>query len=375
MAARFTIGVEEEYQLVDPESGVLRSGARWVRRADRSDAVHKEMQESTVEIATGIACNSAEALAELRNLRLRASAAAEAEGLSIVAAGLHPFSRWEAQTHTAGERYEFILDKYGRIARDQQNFGMHVHVALDSDDERIAAMNVARSYLPMLLALSASSPFYEGTDTSFASFRTIAWRRWPNSGVPPRFRDFSEYRDYVDVLLRAGAISDEKMLYWSLRPHGEYPTIEFRAMDVCPSVEDAAAIAGLARLITIAAVEGELRADTRMAHASEQEMLEMNEWRAARYGMDAELVDPAAADARTPMRDAVLQLIERLALLAEPLGEAGALEGVEAIVRRGSAAARMRHAAEEGGLAAVTRWLIEETRRGSVGDRRRVLRA
>lgn len=373
----FTVGVEEEYQLVDDAPGELRSRARDVLAFDWSAEIRGELQETTLEIGTHV-CSSMEAVEkELKRLRLQVAATAAAHDLRIVAAGVHPFSRWEGHERSREARYVRIEREYGRIARDEHNFGMHIHVAVPGSLDRIALLNAVRGYIPHLIALCCSSPFYEGEDTGYASYRLILWRRWPGNGVPPRLASMAEYRRYVDVLLRARAIPDERSIYWSVRPHAIYPTLEFRATDACPRVEDAAAVAALTRALVVAAAEGRLRewAPAGFSPGAVHALMAENEWRAARDGLDAWLVVPDAPDARVRMRGAIRALVEQLAPTLESLGDGEALERVGALLERGNAADRMRRVYRDSGdLGVVVRWLAGETVLGVGLDRRRAQR-
>lgn len=368
--ADYTIGVEEEYQLVDAESGALRSRARTVLGSDWSGDIKPEFQETAIEIGTRVCASSADALEELRRLRFQASTAAGVHGLEIVAAGLHPFSRWEGHRVTDEERYRAIAALYGRLARDEHKYGMHVHVALEEGVDRARIMNAVRHCTPIIVALAASSPFFEGSDTEYASFRTVLWRRWPNAGIPPRFTSEAKYHDYVRMLLDAGAILDERSLYWSLRPHATYPTLELRMADTCPRAEDARTIAGLARIAVAAAVEGILPEDPWPSISSDLSttVLSGNEWRAARSGLAAELVHPGQG--RVPMRLAIDSLVRTLEPVAASLGETDALDGVATILAHGNGSDRMRAVAEDGGLPDLVHWLAAETLVGAGLDRR-----
>lgn len=373
----FTIGVEEEYQLVDPETGELQSRARAVLAGDWSGELKAEMQESTVEIGTRVCEAAAGVERELVRLRLQAAAAAAAEEVEIVAAGVHPFSPWRGQAQTAGERYRQILDTYGRIAKDEHNFGMHIHVAPPPLLDRIRLLNRVRPFSPHLLALACSSPFYEGDDTDYASFRMVLWRRWPNSGMPPRLGSEAEFERLVGLMVRTGAIRDPRNLYWSIRPHPVYPTLEFRMTDVCPRLEDAVSIAALARALVAAAAEGQLedRVWSRLSADAEQVLLSGNEWRASRYGMDAVLVDPTVESGASTLRDAVLRVVERVSPVAERLGDGGALARLEHILERGNGADRMRRTYRElREFPSLVRWLALETLHGTGVDRGRAWR-
>lgn len=369
----FTVGVEEEYQLVDPETGDLQSRARTIIAADWTGEIRKEIQESTVEIGTRI-CRSADEIGqELKRLRFQTATAAEAQGLEIVAAGLHPTSRWETHTLTEGERYARMARVYGRTVKDEHIFGMHIHVAVPRPEDCIHLLNAARFYLPHLLALSCSSPFYEGRDTGYASYRMILWRRWPYSGVPPHFRSRAELSAYLKLLLRSGAIGDPRNLYWSLRPHPEYPTLEFRVTDICPRVDDAIAIAALTRAIVASAAEGLLQEDPWPATSSDltHSILAGNEWSTARYGLDTALVDPATEGGSTLMRTAIWNLVDRVAPIAHALGDGEALDGISTILERGNGADRARRRyGEYRNFPALIAWLAAETMLGTGMDRR-----
>ena len=378
MAAMFTIGIEEEYQVVDPVTGALRSAGTRVREADWTDTIIPEMQESTIEIGTPVCSTAADARDQLQQLRVRTATVAESAGLAIIAAGLHPFSRWEGHTIPDNARYRSIVKRYGRIARDEHIFGMHIHVAVDPPTRRLELMNVLRHYLPHLLALSCSSAFFEGEDTGFASYRTILWRRWPSSGIPPRFRSEQEFESYVSSLLASGAILDRGNLYWSMRQHAAYPTIEFRVTDVCPSIDDAVAIGALARALVAAVADGKLEDESpkRLSSALEQEVLRANEWRASRDGLNAILVNGINGRDSETARDAIRRILDVVTPYATELGDAAAIAHVSTILSRGNAADRMREIwRQDASLTGLTDWLQAESVLGIGMDRRLVQRA
>lgn len=373
MTADYTIGVEEEYQLVDPTSGALRSRASDLRREDWTGELVAELQETTIEIGTPICADMADAVEHLSRLRLQAATVAASRGLSIVAAGVHPFSNWEGHERPPLERYRAIEARYGRIARDEHIFGMHVHVGVPENVDRLRLMNTVRHFLPHMLALSASSSFFEGADTGFASYRTILWRRWPNSGIPPRFASDTEFRQYVDIMLDAGVMADPWNLYWSMRPHPKYPTVEFRVMDVCPSLRDAAAVTAFARALVHAAATGVITDDapSHVSASLEQELLRVNEWRVARDGLDGRLIDTQTGSGHVPVRDAIRATLDRISRSAEQLGDMATLAHVERILERGNAAERMRVIHREGAsLRGLVDWLVSESMVGTGLDRR-----
>jgi glutamate---cysteine ligase / carboxylate-amine ligase len=378
MLDAYTIGVEEEYQLVDPDTGALRSRASDVLSVDWADALQGELHETTVEIGTAI-CTTCEGLEEdLRRQRFQAATTAAVEGLEIVAAGLHPFTGWEGQEFRPAPRYAAIKDLHDRVAREVHIYGMHVHVGVPEELDRTVLMGRVRGFVPHLLALSASSPFLDADDTGFSSYRSVLWRQYPYTGVPPRFDSQEEYESFIQLLLRSEAIRDRGNIYWSIRPHFSYPTLEFRAMDVCPSVEDAATIGALARLIVAGVAESRIRVpgggglSRELWHA----VLTENEWHAARFGLSGFLTDPQAPRGRTSVRTALRRLMDDVAPLAAELGETSVLDRVERLLQRGNGADRMRQVyAEHSSYRELVAWLVRETLLGTGFDRRRNQRA
>jgi carboxylate-amine ligase len=368
----FTVGVEEEYQLVDAATGGLRSRARYVIAGDWTDELKPEMQEHTVEVETRVCEGTNCVRDDLARLRFQAAVAAEAQGVRVVAAGTHPFSPAQGYDFTDRDVYLAIRDEYRELAETQSIYGMHVHVGVPAPHDRIRVANVVRVYLPYLLALTASSPFWEGRDTGYASFRAIVWRRWPRSGTPPRFESQAEFDRLLRWMTETKCVDAPGRVYWDLRPHHRYPTIELRVMDVTPRLDDAVAAAAFARALVAGVAEGIVR-EPDLPGAVLQPLLGENAWRAARHGTEAVFVDVHAGEPRTiAARDAVLEMAERLAPLARALGDGDALDGVEALFERGCAAARIRARAEEleGDLGRLALWLADETVLGAGMDRR-----
>lgn len=391
----FTVGVEEEYQLVEPVSGELVSRARDVLEMDwAGEAVH-EIQETQIEVGTRI-CGSAEELcAELRRLRFHVASAAAARDLVPVAAGLHPFSRWEDQEHTQERRYQRLREHYGRVIESEHVFGMHVHVAIPESVDRMTVIKRMRPYLPHLVALAASSPVFEGGDTEYDSYRTILNDRLPCSGPPPMLESEAAYWAFTAELISLGVALDEGTTYWAIRPHHTYPTIEVRCPDVCPRVEDAVAIGALVRALALAACEGRISPPETPHGASAGEAHERTaHWRAARFGLRARVPEGGGTTGpRIP--EAVARLVDRVAPFAEELGDAALLGDIHGILERGNGADRIRaRVAEEAdreadresdgesdatadrqgarrGLREVVRWLAGETLLGTGMDRRR----
>ncbi len=369
----YTMGVEEEYQLVDPETGALRSRASDVLATDWADELRGELHETTIEVGTPVCGTTEEVERELRRQRFQAATTTAAEGLEIAAAGLHPFSPWQVAGIHPSKRYRAIVERHDRIAREVNIFGMHVHVGVPDEIDRTQLMEKVRGFIPHLLALSASSPFLDAEDTGFASYRAILWRQYPYTGVPPRFESDEEYREFIALLLRSKAIRDRGSVYWSLRPHASYPTLEFRAMDVCPRLDDAATIAALAKLVVMGVAEGEIElpGSGGLNPDAWREVLTENEWQAARFGLDGELTDPESPSGRTAVRAAVRRILDRAAPLASAVGESDVLERVETILDRGNGAERLRRVhTETESFEEVMAWLVGETMLGTGFDRR-----
>ncbi len=368
----FTLGVEEEYQLVEPETGELRSSGGVVRAGDRSGVVEGEVQDAMLEIGTPVCTNAGEVMERLRERRFQAGAAAAAEDLEIMAAGIHPFSGWKGKELTDADRPRMLKDLFRQILRQEHICGMHVHVAVPEELDRLVLLDAVRAYTPHLLALSCSSPFHAGEDTGYDSFRTVTWRRFPTTGVPPTFTSAEEFRGFMEILLKAGTIPDERTVYWSTRPSPRYPTIELRMCDVCPRISDAVAIAALGRAVVVAAAEGRLEPTGSSLSPSLQDVvLRENEWLTARDGLEANIVAPERSACSIPIRDAIHELLAAVGPIADSLGDGDALRGVGTILERGNGAERMRARHETAGsLRDLVQWTVEETRSGAGMDRR-----
>ena len=254
----FTIGVEEEYQIINPETRELRPRASRVlpkAREDLGDEVTNEFYQSQIEIGTPVCHTLAEVRAQLIRLRRGVIEAAQREGSRIAAAGTHPFSRWEGQPVTPKPRYLELQDDFQQLAREQIIFGCHVHVGIADREEAIQTMNRCRPWLAPVLALAASSPFWLGDETGYASYRTQLFTRWPMAGIPQVFSSRDEYDDLVASLVAVGMIPDASKIYWDARPSSHAETLEFRMADVCPTVEETVMVAGLCRALARTCLE------------------------------------------------------------------------------------------------------------------------
>src|SRR3979411_706742 len=254
MAHRFTIGVEEEFQIIDPATCELRSHVSQLVSAaspDIAEQVKHELHQSIVETGTRICENVSELRIEMHRTRGELVAAAERAGLQVAAAGTHPFSSWIDQVISPGERYQHIIEEMGQLARSLLIFGMHVHVAMPDKQTTIDLMNGVRYFLPHLLALSTSSPFWMGRNTGLKSFRTTVFRRFPRTGVPEQFESWSAYENFVNLLVKLNCIDNGKKIWWDVLPHPTFGTLEFRMCDVTTKVEEAVAIAALTQAIVV----------------------------------------------------------------------------------------------------------------------------
>jgi carboxylate-amine ligase len=364
----FTIGVEEEYQIINPRTRELQARAeRILPAAERAvgDRVTPELYLSQIEIGTSICRTLSDLRRELVRLRREVITAAEAEGNRIAAAATHPFSHWKEQTITPKARYVGISQEYQQLAREQLIFGCHVHVGIRDRELAIQIMNRSRSWLPVILALSANSPFWMGVDTGYASFRTQIWRRWPMAGTPQLFASRDEYDELVRQLVATGSIEDGTKIYWDVRPSARFETIEFRIADVCQTVDEAVMVAGLSRALVhrcwMEERQGEPLSRVR------PELLRAAKWRAARYGLDADLIDASEARA-VPAAEMVEKFLDHLRPALEEQDE---WEHVSALVNqtiaRGNGATRQRAAYQESGsYESVVDLLVAETSRGVI---------
>lgn len=368
----FTIGVEEEYQLTDADTGALRSRAQSVLATDWSGEIKREMLANSVEVGTDV-CRSAEELRiELGRLRLQASIAAEAGGLRVVATGTHPYTPPGNEEFTPGPVYERLRAEYRNLAVQQSIFGLHIHVSVPPALDRARLINATRHFLPYMLAMSASSPLHIGEDTGYASYRSILWRRWPRSGPPPRFENDAEYQRTVGDLVNTGWIDAPGRIYWEIRAHHAYPTLEFRVADVTPRLEDAVLIATLTRALVAGAAAG-IVSEPSLSSAAQQVILVENGWKASRDGLAAKLL--SVVDGRVvlrPVRELIEELFSSLTPVAEELGDLEVFQQVGDLLSRGEGAARIRERVRDlqNDPREVMRWLADETLLGVGMDKR-----
>ena len=364
MAHRFTIGVEEEFQIIDPETLELRShvvqlissaAARGV-----GDLVKQEMHQSIVETGTKICENVSELRLEMHRTRSELVMAAESTGLRVAAAGTHPLSSWIDQVISPGERYQNIVEEMGQLARSLLIFGMHIHVAMPDKQTTIDMMNMVGYFLPHLLALSTSSPFWMGRNTGLKSFRTTVFRRFPRTGIPEVFESWSEYENFINLLVKLNCIDTGKKIWWDVRPHPTYGTLEFRLFDTATRVEEAVAIAALTQAIVVKLHR--LYTHNQSWRIYRRALIEENKWRAARYGIEGKLID-FGRETEVPMRELMLELMELIDDVVDELGSRSAVEYIHTILNEGTSAERqLRVYQQTGDLKDVVRHLVMETR-------------
>jgi glutamate---cysteine ligase / carboxylate-amine ligase len=333
----YTIGIEEELMIVDRESLDLVNAIESLLEDAPDGDIKPELMESVLEIATKPCANTVEAGEDLVGLRRRASEVAGRHGLAIGSAGTHPFAMWEDQRIVARPRYRDLISSLRFVARQELIFGMHVHVGIDDPEKAIHVANGMRVHLAALLALSANSPFWRAASTGLMSTRTPIFRAFPRVGVPPYYRDWSDYERKIGFMVDSGVMEDYTYLWYDVRPHPNFGTVEVRVCDSQTHVEHTL---GLAALIQAMARElGEHHDAGRELASYPWAMLDENKFLAARNGLEGELVDLPSAE-RVATRTLVRRLLDRLREHAEDLGSADHLEALEDLLRRGNGAAR-----------------------------------
>lgn len=367
----FTFGIEEEFFLVNPSSGnvVPRVPSRFVRtcRSRLGDCVQHEMLQSQVELSTPVLGSSAHARDALNGLRRGTIEVAGSMGLQLAAAGTHPLAIWHEQVHTDQPRYDRLIDDFQMIGRRNLLCAMHVHVAVPVDVDRVMLMNRMMPWLPVLLALSTSSPFWNRQRTGLLSYRQAAYDEWPRTGIPDYFSDEAEYADFVDLLSRCGAGKDGSFLWWAIRPSARFPTLELRIADSCTRIEDSLAIAAAFRCLVRAHLREPSLGLARSALT--RRVIEENRWRAKRYGTQASFIDEESATV-VEFDDAVGRLLEVVAPDAHALACEDEMQWLRGIVKIGSSAHaqlaiyrehRSLGAGRPHALQRVVEWLVDTT--------------
>lgn len=365
-----TIGIEEEFQIVDAQ-GQLRSNIDTLLAAAEpilGDQVKAEMMKSAVEIGTRICANIEDARQEIVRLRGALASLLRPAGLRIASAGTHPFSHWQEQEITDKDRYKMLEQELQDVVRQLLIFGMHVHIGLPQPDQRIEIMNEARYFLPHLLALSTSSPFWLTRNTGLKSYRSIIWSRFPRTGIPPEFPSYDEFENFVEVLVRTRSIPDGSKIWWDLRPHYLYPTLEFRICDAATRIEETLCIAALTQAICAKLLR--LRERNLGFRKYVPNLIQENKWRAARHGVDGRLID-FGKQQEVPMRELAIELLDFVDDVVDELGSREAVEYVHTILREGTSADRqLRVFQRTGHLHAVVDHVAAETVAGISAEAR-----
>ncbi len=361
-----TIGIEEEYQIVDPETRELKSYITEMLEAGKmimAEQIKAELHQSIVEVGTKICHTPAEARVELVRLRRGVMELAAKSGLKIAAAGTHPFSLWTEQPITPFERYIGVKQDMADLAQQLLIFGTHIHVGIEDREFMIDAMNVARYLLPHLLCLSTSSPFWMGRNTGLKSYRSIIFRNFPRTGIPREFRSWNDFAEKVELLVKTHSIPNGTKIWWDIRPNWNYPTLEIRICDVCTRVDEAICIAAIFQAIV--AKLWKLRRDNMTFRVYSAGLIEENKWRAVRYGLGGKLIDFGRQEellASDLIRELVGWFIEDV---VDELGSRKEVEYAYRILSEGTSADRqLATYARTGDLKAVVDQLIRETEEG-----------
>jgi carboxylate-amine ligase len=335
----YTIGVEEELMIVDERSFDLVNAIESLLEEATHGEIKPELMESVLEIATRPCANTAEAGVQLRSLRRQVRETAAQRNLAIGSAGTHPFAMWEDQRIVARPRYRDLISALRFVARQELIFGMHVHVGIDDPDKAIHVANGMRVHVPVLLALSANSPFWRADVTGLQSTRTPIFRAFPRVGIPPAYADWEDYQRQIGFMVESGVMEDYTYLWYDVRPHPQFGTVEIRACDSQTRIEHTLALTALiqamVRELAIHFDEGK--------HLGEYpwQMLDENKWLAARHGLDGELVDLPSSD-KVNTKDLARRLLDRLRGHAEDLGSVDDLDGIDDLLTRGNGATRQR---------------------------------
>jgi carboxylate-amine ligase len=368
LEGQFTLGIEEEFQIVHPETRELHSYVSKLLEGGSDSAilrerVRPEMHQSVVETGTGICKDIKQARAEICELRGSLSNLAAKGGLRIVAAGTHPFSDWKKQDITEGDRYKGLVEDLQDVARANLIFGLHVHVGIKEREVAMALANQVRYFLPHILALSTSSPYWLGRPSGLKSTRSEIFKRFPRTGIPGYFDSYTAFQAYVDLLVKTGCIDNAKKIWWDVRAHPFFDTVEIRVCDMTTRIDDTVAIAAL-----IQALMGKLYTLYRKNQAwrmYSRALIEENKWRAVRYGLDGQLIDFGKRE-QVPTRQLIGELLEFVADTAEVFGTQDELERIRTVLREGTSADRQLAVyAKTNSYHAIVDDLIEQTMLGA----------
>ncbi len=368
MANRFSLGIEEEFQLVRRETGELCSCAQSVLAKGApylEEQIKPEMLQNTVELISNVFPDIAAARTELHTLRVLLSRLAREEGLALVSAGTHPSALWVDQERTDGERYIDLEKEYQDVGRSIMIFGLHVHVGIEDKELAMRAMNQVRTWIPQLIAISSNSPFWEGRMTGLKSYRSVVWKRFPRSGMPELFESRQHFDAYVQDLVEMGCIDNAKKIWWDIRPHPFFDTIEFRACDMPGTIDDTLAIAALCQAMVAKLTY--LDEHGKPVPTLKRDYIDENKWRAMRYGLDAEVID-FSKKRSSSMRDSIHELLDFVDEMVDDLGSRREINYLRTLLDspRGTGADRQMAFYKEHGedISQVNQFLMEQTMQG-----------
>jgi glutamate---cysteine ligase / carboxylate-amine ligase len=363
----FTIGIEEEYQTIDPTTRDLRSHihseiiAKGKLRME--ERIKAEMHQSVVEVGTGVCKNIKEAKAEVRQLRTEMVKLAHENGLLLAAGATHPFADWRSQEIYPDERYHQVVEDMQLVARANLIFGLHVHVGVEDRETTIHLMNSMRYFLPHLLALSANSPFWLGMNTGLKSYRCKVFDKFPRTNIPDTFTSWSEYENFVNLLIRTNCIDNAKMIWWDIRPHPFFNTLEVRVCDIPLRLDETMALAALiqATIVKLYKIHSQNQSFRQYGRALMME----NKWRAARYGISGKLID-FGKEREVPERELILEYLEFVDDVVDELDSREEVAYVHNILKHGTGADRQLRVFQEtgGDLKKVVDYMVLETQAG-----------
>jgi carboxylate-amine ligase len=366
MRPTFTIGIEEEYQTVDPVSRDLRSHihAEIIEKGKLllQERVKAEMHQSVVEVGTSVCSNIKDAKEEVKKLRRDMITLARENGLRLASAATHPFADWRVQEIYPDERYRNIVEDMQLVARANLIFGLHVHIGVEDRETAIHMMNHARYFVPHILALSTNSPFWLGMNTGLKSYRCKVFDKFPRTNIPDYFPSYGEYENFIKLLIKTGCIDNAKKIWWDIRPHPFFNTIEFRICDIPMRVDETIALAALIQA-TVAKLYKLYEANQGFRLYRRALIME-NKWRAARYGLNGKMID-FGKQTQVPVRDLILEYLKFIDDVVDELGSREEIEYVHKILEMGSGADRQLEVFEKtGDLKKVVDYIIEETEAG-----------
>jgi len=362
---KFTLGIEEEFQILDSETYNLRSHMSKILEGGKvllKERIKEEMHQAVVEMGTNVCENITQARDEVSYLRQQVIELAGKEGLKVAASGTHPFSNWSEQLITPNPRYDELIAEMKDVARSNLIFGMHVHVGIPSREEGLHIMNVARYFLPHLYALSTNSPFWEGRDTGFKSFRSKIFDKFPRTGIPPYFGSVAEYDKFVEVLVKTKCIDNGKKIWWDIRLHPFYPTVEFRVCDMVMTVDEVVCIAAIMQCI-IAKLH-KLHQKNQSFRTYRRVLINENKWRAARYGIEAKLID-FGKEEEVPFKTLISELLDFIEDVVDELECRNEVNYVYQILEQGTGADRQLKVFDETkDLKEVVKYTVSQTSKG-----------